>query len=71
MPSYLLNLNEVQMHGLRTAARTAGSSIASCLRTAVDLYLSHLQPCNVVLSGQMLSGYALIVGVRAWYCSGG
>ena len=61
MSSYLLNLNEWQMNGLRYLSKVTGVSIARHLRQAVDNYLSAgALPCALTVSGQALSGFLYV-----------
>ena len=64
MSSYLLNLNEWQMDGLRHLSNVTGVSMAQHLRQAVDNYLGRAAlPCALTVSGQALSGFLYVFRV--------
>lgn len=65
MPAYLLNLTDRQMDQLRERCQALGMPMSAFIRQTLDASLQSGagMPCGVAVSGQIVSGYAMLIRV--------
>lgn len=61
MVNYLFRIDESDLEQLRERAELTGLSVSHQIRTAVKAMLNNATPCGVVMSGQIVSGFLMVM----------
>lgn len=62
MSKFIFNLSSGQMNDFRNLSQVTGISMAEYLRRYIDNLLNSKEPCGLVISGVIASGYIFMVG---------
>ncbi len=65
MSKILVNVSGVPLESLRSMSEETGIPVSRFIRQAIDNFLAGQQPCQLVMSGNIVSGKIVVLtGVR-------